>query len=87
MNKIFYLIFPFLISGCSILVKPSFPDIPKNLDESCPELQEAKKDSDKLSDLLKTVTINYGQYHECSIKVQAWSEWYKKQKKIFEGSE
>lgn len=86
MNKIIYLIFPVLVSGCSVPVKPSFPDIPKGLEESCPELQEAKKDSNKLSDLLKTVAINYGQYHECSIKVQAWSEWYKKQKKIFEDS-
>jgi hypothetical protein len=87
MNKIIYLIFPILITGCSIPVKPNFPDIPKNLEESCPELKEAKRDSDKLSDLLETVTTNYARYHECHIKVQAWSEWYKNQKKIFEGSE
>ena len=38
----------------------------------------------KLGGFEKTVVDNYTLYHECSIKSQAWIEWYKAHKKIFE---
>jgi hypothetical protein len=30
------------------------------------------------------VTDNYAQYKECAVKVDLWTDWYEKQKKIFE---
>jgi hypothetical protein len=32
--------------------------------------------------MLKVVVTNYGQYHECRAKVEAWIDWYKSQKEI-----
>ena len=52
--------------------------------QTCPQL-ESLSDEAKLSDVAKTVTINYTQYYSCAIKVDAWIEWYEIQKRIFEG--
>lgn len=38
----------------------------------------------KASELLDTVVENYGACHENAAKLEAWQEWYKEQKKIFE---
>ena len=38
----------------------------------------------KASELLDTVVQNYGSCHENAAKLEAWQEWYKEQKKIFE---
>ena len=49
---------------------------------ACPNLQKLKDDA-KLSDVSKTVTINYSTYYECAVKTDAWIEWYQKQQQIF----
>lgn len=74
-----------LLVGCSTVVpvKAKFPDAPETLLGKCPELK--KLDSQpKLSDISKTIAQNYTTYHECSVKNDAWIEWYKVQKQIFE---
>ena len=71
------------LSGCVTPVNRNFPDAPAMLKEKCPELLDVKK-TDKLSDVLLTVTQNYGQYNECSIKLDSWIQWYEDQKKIFD---
>ena len=38
----------------------------------------------KASELLDTVVQNYGSCHENAAKLEAWQEWYREQKKIFE---
>lgn len=38
----------------------------------------------KASELLDRVVENYGACHENSAKLEAWQEWYRAQKKIFE---
>jgi len=38
----------------------------------------------KASELLDRVVENYGSCHENAAKIEAWQEWYKEQKKIFE---
>ena len=38
----------------------------------------------KASQLLDRVVENYGSCHENAAKLEAWQEWYKEQKKIFE---
>jgi alpha-L-arabinofuranosidase len=74
-----------ILAGCSTTtpVKRNFPEVPSELLEACPELKQTEPTS-KLSEVLKVVTENYSQYHECRVKVDTWNEWYKSQKQIFE---
>lgn len=72
-----------IITGCSTVpVARKFPDAPKELMESCPDLKQTQNTS-KLSEVLTVVVENYGQYHECRLKADSWMEWYKTQKQIF----
>jgi len=75
----------FFISGCSttVPVTAKFPDVPNKLLEQCPNLQKLNDDS-KLSEVAKTVTVNYSTYYDCAVKHDAMIEWYQIQKKIFE---
>lgn len=72
--------------GCSttVPVTAKFPETPKNIMQMCPQLQSLKEEA-KLSDVAKTVTVNYTEYYSCAVKVDAWIEWYEIQKRIFEG--
>jgi hypothetical protein len=77
----------FAITGCStaVPVTAKFPEAPGKLaTQRCPDLQKLKDDA-KLSDVSRTVTINYSTYYECAVKADAWQEWYNIQKIIFEG--
>jgi len=82
-----YLFILLLLAGCSttVPVTAKFPDAPGNVAmTACPQLQKLNEDA-KLSDISKTVSVNYGTYYECAIKTDAWIEWYQIQKRIFEG--
>ena len=85
MRALFLIPFVIMLSGClsSTPVKRNFPEVPKELMEACPDLKLVEP-TEKLSDVLKVVTENYSQYHECRIKVDTWVEWYKTQKQIFD---
>ena len=85
MRKLLLLIPVLLLTGCftTAPVKRNFPEVPQELMESCPDLKTVP-DTEKLSDVLKVITDNYGQYQECRIKVDTWVEWYKTQKQIFD---
>jgi len=73
-----------ILAGCSSTpVKRNFPSVPAELMEMCPDLKKTEP-TEKLSEVLKVVVDNYGQYHECKIKVSTWIEWYNAQKNIFE---
>jgi hypothetical protein len=80
-----YFLIALLLSGCSttVPVAMKFPEAPLNIQEKCHPLEKLKDDA-KLSDLAKTVTVNYTEYYACSIKTDAWIEWYQTQKKLFE---
>lgn len=86
MKTLLILISAVLLTGCleTVPVKRTFPDIPPELVKSCPELQEAARDTKELSKLLDVVVVNYSTYYECRVKIDAWLEWHKEQKKIFE---
>ncbi len=74
--------------GCStaVPVTAKFPEAPGKLaTQRCPDLQKLKDDA-KLSDVSRTVTLNYSTYYECVVKTDAWIEWYEIQKRIFEGA-
>jgi len=79
------IILAFLATGCSttVPVTAKFPDVPESLLNKCPQLEKLKEDA-KLSDVSKTVAINYTTYYECAVKNDAWVEWYQIQKHIFE---
>ena len=75
-----------LLSACSTLVPVTmtFPEAPgKQAMVACPNLQKLKDDA-RLSDVSRTVTINYSTYYECAVKTDAWIEWYQIQRHIFE---
>lgn len=76
-----------LLSGCTTVpVAVKFPDPPGRLATvPCPNLQKLNDDA-KLSDVSRTITVNYTTYHECAIKLEAWQEWYEEQKLIFKNA-
>ncbi len=67
-----------LLAGCTTPpVIPKFPEAPvkSGAMEQCPDLKKLQ-DGAKLSDVSKTITINYLTYYECAIKSDTWIEWY-----------
>jgi hypothetical protein len=81
-----YLLILLALAGCSTTtpVARKFPDAPGTVAmAACPQLQKLTEDA-KLSDISKTVSVNYGTYYECAVKTDAWIEWYKIQREIFE---
>lgn len=86
MRKVIVALSLLALAGCSTTVPVSakFPDTPKHIMQKCPQLQSLNEDA-KLSDVAKTVTINYTEYYSCAVKVDTWIEWYEIQKRIYEG--
>jgi len=82
---VIFILLAFLATGCSttVPVTMKFPEVPDKLLQKCPQLQKLGEDV-KLSDVSKTVTINYTTYYECAVKNDAWIEWYQIQKHIYE---
>ena len=75
-----------MLTGCSttVPVVAKFPDVPKHLLIKCTQLNKLN-DGAKLSDVSKTIAVNYTEYYSCAVKNDAWIEWYQVQKNIFEG--
>jgi hypothetical protein len=76
-----------LLAACSttVPVTAKFPQAPGTLvQEPCPNLQKLEQQA-KLSDVAKTVTVNYSEYYACAVKLDAWQRWYHEQKTIYEG--
>ena len=79
-------VFVIFLTACSttVPVVAKFPDEPgKAAMEKCPQLTTVENGV-KLSELTKTVTVNYNTYYECAVRVDTWQEWYQIQKRIFE---
>ena len=76
-----------ILPGCSTTVplQEKFPQAPKELLQPAPNLKSLSSDKKTLADLLENANENYGTYYETKAKLNAWIEWYNKQKKIFEG--
>ena len=75
-----------LLAGCSttVPVTAKFPEAPEILLVECDQLDKIGKDKVYFSEFLKTVVGNYTKYHSCAAQNEAWKEWYKVQKEIFE---
>ena len=85
--KLILLVLALALTACSTLVPVSmtFPEAPgRQAQVACPNLQKLKDDA-LLSDVSRTITINYSTYYECAVKTDAWIEWYEIQRRIFEG--
>jgi hypothetical protein len=74
-----------MFSGCSttVPVKAKFPEAPERLLAKCPQLEKLGNEV-KLSDISKTITVNYTTYYECAVKHDAFIDWYQVQKNIYE---
>ena len=83
MNKLYLTLL--LLCGCSttVPVTQKFPESPKYGLERCPRLIKLNQDA-KLSDVASNVILNYSAYSECDLKNDAWIEWYRVQKNIYE---
>jgi hypothetical protein len=85
--KLIVLAISLALTACSTLVPVTmtFPEAPgRQAQVACPNLQKLKDDA-LLSDVSRTITINYSTYYECAVKTDAWIEWYEIQRRIFEG--
>lgn len=85
--KLLLLALALFLTACStaVPVTQSWPPPPGlQSQQPCTELQKLPEDA-KLSDVAKTVTINYSEYYACVVKLEAWQEWYAKQQIIFQG--
>jgi hypothetical protein len=75
-----------LLTGCSTTVPVTvrFPEPPGLQSQTaCPNLKKLEENT-QLSEVAKTITTNYTEYYTCAVKLDAWIEWYAKQKIIFE---
>lgn len=85
--KILVIALALTLSACTTVVPVTakFPEPPGlQAQKPCPQLQKLG-DAPQLSDVARTVTVNYTEYYTCAVKTDAWIEWYSKQKIIFEG--
>jgi hypothetical protein len=85
MKKLVLLLPIVLLTGClaTAPVVPKWPEVPKELLESCPDLKTLAPDKTKLSTIIETVTDNYQQYYNCKDNVDSWIMWYKGQQEIW----
>lgn len=88
MKKLLSIVLLALVTGCSttVPVKVPFPNPPEkgsNVMVPCPQLKTLS-DKPTLSELGKTITMNYSTYYECAVKSDTWIEWYELQKTIYE---
>ena len=77
-----------LLAGCAtaVPVTARFPAAPgETYQQACPDLQKLK-DQPQLSEVSRTININYSTYYECAVKLDAWIQWYSAQKLIFESA-
>lgn len=84
--KIYAIMLCILLSACTTPpVIPKFPQAPVKAGamEKCPDLKKLQ-DGAKLSDVSKTITINYSTYYECALKSDTWIEWYQVNKIIYD---
>lgn len=76
-----------LLSGCTTVVPVTqkFPEPPGlQSQQACPQLQQLRPHP-QLSDVAKVIVVNYTEYYQCAVKLDAWIEWYEKQQIIHQG--
>lgn len=90
--KKYLVIIMLMLTGCAatkppVVVAPEWPDAPgKQSLEPCGKLEKLPENAVELSDVATVVVDNYSAYYKCSVKVDAWIEWYNLQKEVYEGA-
>ena len=64
-----------------------WPAVPAELTTPVNDLTPLPEDKKTLTDLLENVNNNYGSYYVLKDKLEAWQQWYKVQKNIFEDAQ
>jgi len=64
-----------------------WPQVPDELTAQVNDLTPLPEDKKTLTDMLENVNQNYSQYYILKQKFEAWQEWYKVQKHIFEDAQ
>ena len=85
--KLLVILVSLFLSACAtqpVPIKQKFPDADKDNLVACANLKEVPENNESLTELLKIVEENYGQYYTCKDRVDAWIKWYNEQKKIFD---
>lgn len=72
-----------VMNGCTIIVKPRFPEAPQELQVECDPLKEMNENT--LTNLLTVVNENYSSYKICSERVRLWNIWFKEHQTIYKG--
>lgn len=62
-----------------------FPEVPENLMEKSSNLKSLPEDKKTLVDLIENANDNFTTYYILREKYDAWQEWYKMQRRIYEG--
>ena len=80
------IVLAFLITACStaVPVTQNFPEAPDMLMEKCPELKTIQGEKISIVDFTKTVSENYMTYYQCAGRTDAWIDWYRAQKRIWD---
>lgn len=76
-----------LLSACTTVVPVTqkFPEAPGlQSSKSCKPLKKLPENA-TLSQVAEVVSSNYDEYWACSVKLDAWIEWYQKQELIHKG--
>ena len=76
-----------LLAGCTTVVPVTqkFPEAPGlQSQQACPQLQPLQPQP-QLSEVAKVIVVNYTEYYQCAVKLDAWIEWYEKQQIIHQG--
>lgn len=75
------------LAGCTTVVPVTqrWPEPPGLQSmQTCPELKPLQANP-LLSDVARTITLNYTEYYSCLVKLEAWQEWYRQQQIIYKG--
>lgn len=73
------------LTACTLPVQREFPSVPQTFMQKPIPLKEVP-DNSSFSTMLDVMLDNYSSYYVISERLNAWQEWYKQQKSIFENA-
>lgn len=85
MKLISTIIFSLTLIGCTVPVKQKFPEAPDTLLANPKPLKEVPANASS-SQVFEVVIDNYGTYYETVNLLKGWQDWYKLQKKNYDGN-
>jgi hypothetical protein len=81
-------LFAVMLTGCKVLSAPAqpakFPEAPEVLTQKLPDLIPLDPRMKKPKELLDNAAENYGICYQYLERSQAWENWYREQKTLYE---